>query len=212
MIIDCYTGGPFETHSILLGCSETLKACVIDAPFGACIYMKKRAQELGLTLECLLLTHSHWDHTADAAAFKKLGMPIFIHALDSENLKSPGSDGLPMFYPIDGVIPDQFIADGQILSVGKMKLEVWHTPGHTPGSVCFYIKDEDLLISGDTLFKESIGNLSFPTARPKLMWPSLKRLLTLPRRTRVIPGHGEETTIGAEEKWLRALIEQQEEI
>ena len=159
----------------------------------------------------MLLTHSHWDHTADAAAFKELGIPIFIHALDAENLKFPGSDGLPLLYPVQGVVSDQLIVDGQILTVGNMKLEVWHTPGHSPGGVCFYLKEEDLLISGDTLFKQAIGNLSFPTARPKLMWPSLKRLLTLPKKTRVIPGHGEETTIGAEEKWLRALIERYDE-
>jgi glyoxylase-like metal-dependent hydrolase (beta-lactamase superfamily II) len=76
-----------------------------------------------------------------------------------------------------------------MISVGKLQLQVIHTPGHSPGGVCFYLADQKTLISGDTLFRGTIGNLSFPTARPKLMWSSLKRLAQLPQDTKVYPGH-----------------------
>jgi glyoxylase-like metal-dependent hydrolase (beta-lactamase superfamily II) len=83
------------------------------------------------------------------------------------------------------------------MRVGEVEFQVIHTPGHTPGCVCFWFPKEDLLVSGDTLFQGSIGRLDLPTARPKLMWGSLQKLAQLPANTRVIPGHGQETTIGA---------------
>jgi hydroxyacylglutathione hydrolase len=150
----------------------------------------------------ILLTHSHWDHTAEVSLLKEqLQVPIYIHKEDVKNLEEPGSDRLPLLYPIRAVKPDDYLYDGQILMVGELAIEVIHTPGHTPGGVCFYLKQQKALFSGDTLFKGTIGNLSFPTARPKLMWASLERLAKLPKDTKVYPGHGPATTIGAEE-WL----------
>jgi glyoxylase-like metal-dependent hydrolase (beta-lactamase superfamily II) len=93
------------------------------------------------------------------------------------------------------------LEDGQVLAVGEFQIEVIHTPGHTPGGVCFYLKEQKILFSGDTLFQGTIGNLSFPTARPARMWDSLKRLAALPKETRVYPGHGDPTTIG-KEQWI----------
>ncbi len=80
-------------------------------------------------------------------------------------------------------------------------IKVIHTPGHSPGGVCFYLPSEKILFSGDTLFRGTIGNLSLPTARPDLMWDSLKKLAALPPETKVYPGHGGPTTISAE-KWI----------
>jgi len=202
MILQSFPLGPADTNAYLLGCSETKRAAVIDAPFGSADAVIKRAGELGLRIEILLLTHSHWDHIAEASLFKeKLQIPIYIHEEDAENVKHPGSDQLPMFFPVKGVEPDRFLLDKQVISMGSLSIEVIHTPGHTPGGVCFYIADHKTLISGDTLFQGTIGNLSFPTARPKLMWVSLKRLAQLPKDTKVYPGHGEPTTIG-DESWI----------
>ena len=103
--------------------------------------------------------------------------------------------------PIKGARPSHDLVEGQILRVGQLKALVIATPGHTPGGVCFYFKKENILISGDTLFKGSIGNLSFPTAEPAKMWHSLKQLARLPPDTHVYPGHGGPTTI-KEEYWL----------
>lgn len=202
MILEAFPLGPAETNVYLVGCAQTKSVVVIDAPLGSFSIVVKRAKELGLHIEALLLTHSHWDHIADAALFKEqLHVPVYIHSEDAENVKYPGSDRLPLFFAIKGLDPDGFLRDGQMIPCGTLRIEVIHTPGHTPGGVCLYIADHKTLISGDTLFHGTIGNLSFPTARPHLMWKSLKRLAQLPRDTKVYPGHGESTTIG-DESWI----------
>lgn len=202
MILEIFSSGPVRTNAILLGCSHTQKAVWIDAPFESHKHLISAQKRHQLQIEKILLTHSHWDHIAEAALLKKeLGVPLYIHSEDAGNLEKPGSDHLPCPVAITAVKPDFYLKDGERLQVGDLEIEVIHTPGHTPGCVCFYLKKEKLLISGDTLFKGTIGNISFPTSRPKLMWSSLKKLSLLPPETRVIPGHGPETTIGAE-SWL----------
>jgi len=202
MILETIASGPADTNSYLLACSETKRAVVIDVPFESVELLLKRAEKLSLSIGMILLTHSHWDHTAEVALLKeKLNIPVYVHQDDAGNLETPGSDGLPLFFPIQGVKPDGSLFDGQELNVGSLYIQVIHTPGHTPGGVCFYLPKEKILISGDTLFRGTIGNLSFPTARPSLMWSSLKKLAALPPETGVYPGHGAPTTIG-KEKWI----------
>ncbi|MCB1082882.1 MAG: MBL fold metallo-hydrolase, partial [Simkania sp.] len=120
---------------------------------------------------------------------------------DRLNVVKPGSDKLPLMFHIDGVEPEFDLQEGEVIEVGKLKLIVIETPGHTPGGVCFYLDKEKILFSGDTLFKGSIGKISFPTANPQAMWRSLKKLEKLPPETVVYPGHGPSTTIG-DEDWL----------
>ncbi|SRR5581483_10437224 len=202
MILEIFSSGPADTNAYLIACSETKRAVVIDVPFESTETILSRAEELGLSIQMILLTHSHWDHTAEVALLKNnLSLPVYIHKEDAGNLESPGSDKLPLFFPVTGVNPDGFLTDGQQISIGNLNIEVIHTPGHTPGGVCFYLPKEKVLISGDTLFRGTIGNLSFPTARPALMWASLKRLAALPQDVKVYPGHGGPTTIGAE-RWI----------
>lgn len=202
MILDVFSSGPVSTNTYLVGCSKTKKAFVIDVPFDSVDWILKRSRELSLTIDKILITHSHWDHTAHVAALKReSGVPVYVHREDVGNLEKPGSDQLPLFFPIEPVNPDVFLEGGEVLFVGKLRIEVISTPGHTLGGVCFYLPQEKVLFSGDTLFKGTIGNLSFPTARPALMWESLKKLSQLPADTTVFPGHGLKTTIG-KEKWL----------
>ncbi len=144
----------------------------------------------------ILLTHSHWDHIADVSLFKKkFAIPVLVHSLDSPNLEHPGSDGLPMWVEIPAVKPDQLFSEGDQLKIGLLIFSIIHTPGHSPGSVCFYQQENGKLFSGDTLFKGAIGNLSFPTSQPELMETSLAKLAMLPSETEVFPGHGPATTI-----------------
>lgn len=202
MILDIFCSGPFDTNMILLGCSATKKAAVFDVPFESTRKLMPRLKQHGLALEKILLTHSHWDHIAEVKALKQeLNIPVYVHEADAGNLEHPGTDGLPLFFSLEGVKPDGYLRDGETIFVGKLKIKIIHTPGHSPGSVCFYLESEKLLISGDTLFRGTIGNLSFPTSRPELMWHSLKKLAALPVDTKVIPGHGGTTTIGAE-SWI----------
>jgi glyoxylase-like metal-dependent hydrolase (beta-lactamase superfamily II) len=202
MIVNFFSAGPLETNTVLLACPKTQKAAIIDVPFESTPILMEEIKKSFLKPQMILLTHSHWDHIGEAIELKeKLKIPIYVHAEDAGNLEAPGSDGLPLFFPIKAGAADHILKDGQILELGSLKIEVIHTPGHTPGGVCFWIENEGILISGDTLFQGTIGKLTLPTGRPRLMWESLKKLSQLPPYTRVIPGHGEETTIGAE-TWL----------
>ena len=161
-----------------------------------------QAEASGLRIEKILLTHSHWDHFADAAFLKeKTQALLYVHPLDAENVEAPGSDGLPQFFPIRAVKVDRRLQEGEIIEVGPLKLEVIHTPGHSPGGVCFYLASEGILFAGDTLFRGSIGRLDLPTGDSDKMWPTLQKLAKLPPKTRVVPGHGPDTEIG-KEAWL----------
>jgi glyoxylase-like metal-dependent hydrolase (beta-lactamase superfamily II) len=202
MILEMFSSGPIETNTYILGCSKTGKACVIDAPQGCLKHIEKVLEKHNLSLSKILFTHSHWDHTAEAFLLKEhFKVPLLIHALDAKNLIEPGSDELPLFFPIQGVKPDLLFEEGDVILVGELELEVIATPGHTPGGVCFYLAKEGVLFSGDTLFKNSMGRVDFPQSNPNNMLKSLKRLAALPPQTKVFPGHGPSTTIGAE-SWM----------
>jgi hydroxyacylglutathione hydrolase len=194
MHINVRAFGPFETNGYWI---EGEKIILVDAPpdsFQALYPLLKDRPP-----SYLLMTHSHWDHTADVSKFKKAfpEMKIVIGKEDAGNLEEPGSDGLPCWIAIDVAHADIFPEEGEEIEGFRMI----KTPGHTPGGLSFYCPKEKILFSGDTLFKGTIGNLSFPTSRPSLMWQSLKKLATLPKETIVYPGHGEPTTIG-NEPWL----------
>lgn len=202
MTIHAFPSGPFATNAYLIVCPRTSKAVVIDPAPGSLSSLLDCIRERSLHVEKMILTHSHWDHFGDAAAFlEQISVPVYIHELDAPNLMHPGQDGLPMFHSISPVMPSHFLKEGEEVRVGDLVFRVMHTPGHSPGGVCLYCSEEQILMSGDTLFQGSIGNLSFPTANAEEMWTSLDRLAHLPPETRVYPGHGESTTIG-QESWL----------
>jgi len=202
MIIQSFESGPLATNAYVIGCPKTHLAAIIDPAEGSTPAIVDFLIKHHLKPEKILLTHSHWDHIADVAKLKaKYSVEVWIHPDDAANLEKPGSDTLPLWFSIEGVKPDGFFKDGDHITIGDIDFQVIHTSGHTPGGVCFYCADENVLFSGDTLFKGSIGNISFPTARVKVMWISLTKLSRLPSKTVVYPGHGESTTIGAEH-WL----------
>lgn len=206
MILETLPLGPAETNTYLIGCSETKKSVVIDPAQGSYSAIHRLAKKKQLVLERILITHSHWDHIVDASEFKiNDSLPVYIHAEDAGNLQSPGTDGLPLFFPIAGVVPDGYVEEGDEIDVGELKIVVLHTPGHSPGSVCYYLPKEKCVMTGDTLFCGAIGNLSFPTSRPEKMRATLKRLSELPQETTIYPGHGESSTIGRERETLQCL-------
>ncbi|MBA2728706.1 MAG: MBL fold metallo-hydrolase [Parachlamydiaceae bacterium] len=201
-VIQAFPSGPFDTNAYIVACQNTKKAAIIDPAPESGEKIRAYLSKNQLVPEKILLTHSHWDHIGDVALCKRLfNIPVYIHENDRSNLEVPGSDGLPCWINIEPVKADGFFDEGDTISVGDIKLQVINTPGHTPGGVCFYIKDHNILFSGDTLFKGTIGNLSFPTCVPDLMWGSLAKLTKLPPQTKVYPGHGATTTISAEH-WL----------
>lgn len=206
-MIHSFPSGPFSTNAYVFACPDTQQAIVIDPAPESAFAILAFLKHHGLTCTKIVLTHSHWDHIADVKPIKDATRaPIYIHELDVPNLENPGSDGLPCWIPIPPMHPDVLIAEGDRISVGNRSFEVIHTPGHSPGSICLHDRQHHILFSGDTLFQGTIGNLSFPTSQPQLMWPSLAKLNLLNPETKVYPGHGPATTIG-EEKWLPSAEE-----
>lgn len=202
MFIQCFPSGPFSTNAYLVACPLTKEAAIIDPAPDSFQAIQSTLDSQGFICKAVLLTHSHWDHIADLSLVKDLyAVPVYVHELDAPNVEQPGIDGLPLWVSFPGVKPDNYLQEHDTIHIGKLTLTVIHTPGHTPGGVCFYEPQEEVLLSGDTLFKGTIGNLSFPTAQPDLMWASLAKLAQLPPQTKVFPGHGPSTTIGAE-SWL----------
>ncbi|NGX57120.1 MAG: putative metallo-hydrolase [Chlamydiae bacterium] len=202
MIIKAILSGPFETNAYVIGCPATKEAAIVDpAPESTSAVVAFLKKE-NLKPIKILLTHTHWDHIADIPILRnEYDLPIYVHERDAQNLRQPGSDGLPLFGAMESIEPEHLLKEGDQVSVGDLNFRVIHTPGHTPGGICFYEENKGILISGDTLFKGTIGNLSFPTASPDDMWDSLKKLNDLPPETKIYPGHGLETTI-EEESWL----------
>jgi glyoxylase-like metal-dependent hydrolase (beta-lactamase superfamily II) len=194
--------GPVSTNAYLIICNETNNAAVVDPSAGSFVHIARLIKKHKSTLTHLLFTHSHWDHIADASQFVQEFHPeVVIHSEDSQNLITPGSDRVPCWISISGIKPTHLISDGDTIAVGQSHWHVIHTPGHTPGGVCYHCEEEMLLISGDTIFKGTIGRLDLPTGEPDRMWKSLEKLSKLPPETVVFPGHGPKTTIGRE-KWL----------
>jgi hydroxyacylglutathione hydrolase len=202
MILQCFPSGPISTNAYVIAPSEGGPAWIIDAPLDCTDSIIAFLKKYSLSAEAILLTHSHWDHIGDLARLQGLvGAKVFVHKEDKGNVELPGSDGLELYTPIQGVVPDGFLEDRQSLTLGALKAYVIHTPGHSPGSVCLHFPELAILFSGDTLFRSSLGRIDLPTSEPQRMWESLKKLAELKGDTKVFPGHGQQTTI-AKEPWL----------
>lgn len=203
MFIEAFPSGPFLTNAYVVACTNTREAAIIDPAPDSFQKIQTLVTNQQLKLTKILLTHSHWDHIADVQQFKKTyHVPVYVHPLDAPNLREPGADGLPCWVAIPAIQPEGLLEEGMQIAVGKLNFSILHTPGHSPGSICFYEPQQHILFSGDTLFQGTIGNLSFPTSVPDQMWPSLAKLAKLPPHTKVFPGHGPATTIEAEGSWL----------
>ncbi len=149
----------------------------------------------------IILTHCHFDHIEGVNAVNELwNAPVIISADEAEGL-CDNSINLSGYWSRDAIsiVPDKTVTDGDEIMLGNEKLKVIVTPGHTKGSVCYLWKD--ILFSGDTLFKVSIGRTDLPTASATEIFASLKRLSELDENITVLPGHGENTTIGYEKRY-----------
>lgn len=158
----------------------------------------RAVRENSLTVGCVLLTHAHFDHMGAAEAVcRETGAPLFVGASDEPALTDGRYNLFDMIgKPSVSLTADRLLRDGDEVKVGDSVFTVLETPGHTPGSICLLCGD--LLLSGDTLFAGSMGRIDFPGGSLSAMRSSLRRLAALPPETRVYPGHGGGTTIGAE--------------
>ncbi len=192
--------GPWATNCYLVY-TDSGACWIVDAGFEP-DYLIRYTKEKELTPEKIILTHGHLDHVGGLAevmdAFPDL--PVLIH--ESE-LSFPGDPALnlsgPFGLPMTAPDPTGTIAHGDALTLDGFTFEVRHTPGHSPGGVCLYQAEHNLAIVGDTLFNGSIGRSDFPTSDPEALIRGIQeQLMVMPDETRVMPGHGPETTIGAE--------------
>ena len=159
--------------------------------------------ELGLRLHVIANSHGHIDHIFDNAPLKAAsGAPLAIHPDDAYRLSGQNIYG----YQLEPVVAEQELREGDRLAIGQLGFTVLHTPGHTEGSVCLYEPDRGLLLAGDVLFLRSYGRTDLAGGDDEQMVTSLTRLLReIPPETRVLPGHGPETTIGHESSWLERV-------
>lgn len=179
------------------------EAVVIDPSMGE-RQVIDAVREQGLRLVEILNTHGHPDHIFGNAAVKAATRArLAIHRLDEYRL---GPQRPPTQLDVPLCSADDLFGDGQLTYLDDVELTALHTPGHTEGSTCFYLRREGTLFSGDLLFKGNIGRTDLPGSDPAAMAESLSRIASsLPASTRVYPGHGDETTLGAEIATLRAL-------
>ena len=200
MLIKTLIVGDFQCNNYLVVCEDTHEAALIDAggDYDATMLEVRKANA---KLKYVLHTHGHLDHIPGDIELKaKAGAKIFIHQAD-QFLVDKFKDQLMMFGLPDMEIPvvDEYVEDGQIIKVGNLELKVIHTPGHSPGSVCYLV--ENHLFSGDTLFKDSVGRTDLPGGSYEQLGKSIvNRLFTLGDEVNVYPGHGAPTTIGHEKR------------
>jgi hydroxyacylglutathione hydrolase len=200
MILESFPVGPLRCNCTILGDEITHEAMVVD-PGDNIPEILSRLQKHGLTLRQIVVTHAHIDHVGGAALLKKLtGAPVFLNKRDLGLLSAMEMQAGWLGVPTPEVMPpDASADDGVAVGLTSLPGEVLHTPGHTPGSICLLFPEQHLLLAGDTLFAGSIGRTDLPGGDGRQILRSLRdRLLVLPDATRVVPGHGPETTIGEE--------------
>lgn len=194
--------GAVSTNCYLVYNESTREAVVVD-PADNAPYILNRCSELGITPAAVLLTHGHFDHMLAAVDVRRT-FHVKIYASDTEdamladaslNLSAGWAGAQTSFHA------DVLLHDGDELDLIGFHWKVIETPGHTSGSVCYYIPEEEVLFAGDTLFCRSYGRTDLPTGSSRELAASiLEKLFTLADDIMVYPGHGETTTIGYEKK------------
>lgn len=203
MKVERFLLGPVGTNCYI-SVNEETKACFIVDP-AACPpeftgYLKNKEYKV----EAVFLTHGHFDHIMGLdELLKEYPVPVYAYEAERQLLESAQLNAsLSMYgrsYTFSGA---QYVTDGQMISAAETSAEVIFTPGHTAGGCCYYLADEGILFSGDTLFCTSIGRTDLPTGSGSQLIRSIReRLFILPDETKVYPGHMDETTIGYEKKY-----------
>ena len=178
--------GPFGTNAYFLTCRQTSASVLVDAPGEA---GKIMSQLKGTDPKYILMTHNHMDHTGALVEVKSaLNVPIAAHRDDAGNL--------PMQ-------PDLLLNDGDVVSCGDIQLTVLHTPGHTPGSLCFLTGN--YLIAGDTLFTDGPGKTGSPADFRQILESLTNKIFVLPEDTRIYSGHGDSTVLKKEKQAFEAF-------
>jgi hydroxyacylglutathione hydrolase len=200
MILETFPVGMLRCNCTILGDETTREAIVVDPGENVSEILTRLAAHK-LTLKQIIITHGHIDHVGGAVHLKRItGAPIFLNQYDLTQLAMMEVQaGWLGIEPPEVAPPDASADDGMKVGLPNITGEVFHTPGHTEGSICLYFAPQQLLIAGDTLFAGSIGRTDLPGGDGRKILRSIReRLLTLPDPVIVIPGHGNKTTIAEE--------------
>jgi len=202
MKIDHLILGAYETNCYVLRDSDAANDCLVIDPGLDAEPLIDLLKEENLNAVAVALTHGHIDHIAGVAALREQfpGMRVCIHRLDAEMLTEPYTNLSVMSGIAFSTEPEDVSLEEQdVIEQAGVKLTVLHTPGHTPGGICLYSRDEGVAFVGDTLFADSIGRTDFPGGSMSQLLNSVRqKLFTLPDETKVYPGHGPATTIARE--------------
>lgn len=197
--IDSRILGMVGTNCYLL-CNMDIKECVLIDPADSQDEISRMIDESGCSLKGILLTHGHFDHIMAADAVRdKYGVKVYASCDEKNTLEQPHIN-LGEAYGLKlSVKADVWHKDGEILKLAGFDIEALHTPGHTEGGSCYYIREIGVLFSGDTLFCGSVGRTDFPGGSMSEIVRSIKeKVMVLPDDTKVYPGHGESTSVGYE--------------
>lgn len=203
MRVEMHTGGLAATNGYLVEGADG-EWLAVDAPEGMVDFCR------GRKVGALVLTHGHWDHIWDAAELAEAhGCPVYYHAEDAPLITQPEvmrAFGLPV--KLRPVAATRHVAEGEELAWGQWRFQVVHVPGHCPGSICLYEAGAGVMFGGDVLFAGGVGRWDLPLGdRDVLLRGIREKLLVLPEATRVLPGHGPETTIGEEKESNPFLVD-----
>jgi hydroxyacylglutathione hydrolase len=201
MIVERLVVGRFQENCYIIGDEESGMGALID-PGDDAVRIVFAVEQTGLVISRILVTHAHVDHVrAVAPLVDEYSCPVLMHSEAAETLKTLPRQAIMMGVRLNKVPKaDVYIEDDEVLEIGALRLRALYTPGHAPGHLAFYVEDEGLIFSGDTLFAGGIGRTDLPGGNMDLLMQSIfERLLKLPDDTRVLSGHGPETTIAREQ-------------
>ena len=194
-----------QTNCYILACEDTKKAVIVD-PGDEGPKIDSLIKREGLDPVLVVNTHAHYDHIGADRYFHDKGIPIAIHRLDSKLMMAGGGAEILGSRSVPNPEPDRYLEEGDTIEFGNQKLSVIFTPGHSPGSISLYSKNDNVLFCGDALFCRSIGRTDLPGGDYDTLMHSLREKLSkLPGETQVFPGHGPDTDIEGENKfnpWL----------
>ena len=183
--------------------NEETKECLVIDPGDYAKMLAGKITEAGYKPVAILLTHGHFDHIMGVEGLRaQFDIPVYVHEEDAQMMEVPRLNACAMIGANVSVKADHTVKDGDILNLAGMEIHVLHTPGHTPGGVCYYFPKEEVLFSVDTLFCESVVRTDLPGGSMSALVRSIKeKVLKLPDLTIVYTGHGEPTKIGEEKRY-----------
>lgn len=205
MIIDTLVLGDFQTNCFCVRQNEEVSDCLIIDPGMGAEVLVQMLQEKGYTPVEILLTHGHADHIGGVESLRQHwpGVRVSIHKDDAGMLTDPADNLSLMAGVMVQARPAEVLlnSEDRYYEAAGLRFKVLHTPGHTPGGICLYASDDDILFAGDTLFAGSVGRSDFPGGDHRVLIDMIRqKLLVLPEKTVVYTGHGDATTIGHEKE------------